>query len=230
MADITILRKLAKDLNLWNIARGRIDLLDERVSNLDYLQAILENELELRSRNKTTKLRKACKLPSKIFQDKNLSAGLKWQIRQLANFDWLDESQNIFLLGSCSTGKTSLAVKIAESAIAAGRKTFYTSFDNLIIIAEQKDTHAKSGAIFSYMRECDLVIVDDLFYVAPTRAELQIFYRMIIFLSETRSILLITNRKLSDWPAAVDDQHLCQTLVDRLTANSQIIRLTYDCE
>ena len=230
MADITTLRKLAKDLNLWNIARGRIELLDERVSNLDYLHAILESELELRSRHKTTKLKKASKLPNKVFHDENLSPGLKWQVRQLANLEWLDGSQNLFLLGNCGTGKTSLAVKIAESAITAGRKTYYTSFDNLITIAEQKDTHAKSGAIFSYMRECDLVIVDDLFYVAPTRAELQVFYRMIIFLSETRSILLITNRKLSDWPDAVDDRHLCQTLVDRLTINSQIIRLTYDCE
>jgi hypothetical protein len=50
MADITEIRELAKKLNLWNIARGYIDLNDEKLSNLDYLQMILQKELEIRAR------------------------------------------------------------------------------------------------------------------------------------------------------------------------------------
>ena len=50
MADITEIRELAKKLNLWNIARGYIDLNDEKLSNLDYLQMILHKELEIRAR------------------------------------------------------------------------------------------------------------------------------------------------------------------------------------
>ncbi|WP_352418227.1 hypothetical protein [Proteiniborus sp.] len=41
-------------------------------------------------------------------------------------------------------------------------------------------------------------MVDDVFYVEPTRAELQAFYRAITFLNETRSIILITNREVSE--------------------------------
>ena len=71
------------------------------------------------------------------------------------------------------------------------------------------------------MQECDLIIIDDVFYVEPTRAELQVFYRAVTFLNETRSIIFITNRELSAWI-----EHLCQTLLDRITANCQIVRLT----
>ena len=53
MADITEIRELAQKLNLWNIARGYIDLNDEKLSNLDYLKMILE-KLEIRARQKHT--------------------------------------------------------------------------------------------------------------------------------------------------------------------------------
>lgn len=226
MADITEIRKLAQSLNLWNIARGIIDLNDEKLSNLDYLQMILEKELEIRAQQKYLKLRKASKLSNKVFDTSNLNKGLKWQIKQLPHLTWIVEEQNIILLGKCGTGKTSLAVLLGETAINNGHKTYYASFDTFVAIVEQKDTNPKAGATFSYIRECDLLIIDDVFYLEPTRAELQVFYRAITFLNETRSIILITNREISAWIDAAEDKHLCQTLLDRVTANCQIIRLT----
>ena len=226
MADITEIRELAQKLNLWNIARGYIDLNDEKLSNLDYLQMILHKELEIRARQKQIKLRRASKLPNKVFELSNLNKGLEWQIKQLYHLMWLNEEQNVILLGKCGTGKTSLAVHLGETAIDNGHKTYYAPFDNFIAVAEKKATSPKAEAIFSYMQECDLIIIDDVFYVEPTRAELQVFYRAFTFLNESRSIIFITNREISAWLGAVEDKHLCQTLLDRITANCQIIRLT----
>lgn len=226
MADITEIRKLAQSLNLWNISRGIVDLNDEKLSNLDYLQMILEKELEIRAQQKHIKLRKASKLPNKVFDTSKLNKGLKWQIKQLSHLTWLNEEQNIILLGKCRTGKTSLVAQIGETAINNGHKTYYASFDTFIAVAEQKDIHPKARATFSYMRECELIVIDDVFYVEPTRVELQAFYRAITFFNETRSIILITNREISAWIDAAEDKHLCQTLLDRVTANCQIIRLT----
>ena len=91
MADITEIRELAKKLDLWNIARGYIDLNDEKLSNLDYLQMILQKELEIRARQKQIKLRRASKLPNKVFELSNLNKGLEWQIKQLSHLMWLNE-------------------------------------------------------------------------------------------------------------------------------------------
>jgi DNA replication protein DnaC len=226
MADITEIRELAKKLNLWNIARGYIDLNDEKLSNLDYLQMILQKELEIRARRKQIKLRRASKLPNKVFDASNLNKGLEWQIKQLSHLTWLNEDQNVILLGKCGTGKTSLAVHLAETAIDKGHKTYYAPIDTFVSIVENKDINPKAGAAFSYMRECNLIIIDDVFYLEPTRSELQAFYRAVTFLNETRSIIFITNREISTWLDVVEDKHLCQTLLDRITANCQIIRLT----
>lgn len=169
MADITEIRELAKKLNLWNISRGYIDLNDEKLSNLDYLQMILQKELEIRARQKQIKLRRASKLPNKVFELSNLNKGLEWQIKQLSHLTWLNEEQNVILLGKCGTGKTSLAVHIGETAIGNGHKTYYASIDTFVSIVENKDINPKAVATFSYMRECDLIIIDDVFYLEPTR-------------------------------------------------------------
>jgi DNA replication protein DnaC len=129
MADITEIRELAQKLNLWNIARGYIDLNDEKLSNLDYLKMVLEKELEIRVRQKYTKLRKASKLPNKAFDASNSNKGLKWQIKQLSNLTWLKEEQNLILLGKCGTGKTGLAAQLGETAISNGHNRSSTPLD-----------------------------------------------------------------------------------------------------
>ena len=159
MADITEIRELAKKLDLWNIARGYIDLNDEKLSNLDYLQMILQKELEIRARQKQIKLRRASKLPNKVFELSNLNKGLEWQIKQLSHLMWLNEEQNVILLGKCGTGKTSLAVHLGETVIDNGHKTYYTSIDTFVSIVENKDINPKAGATFSYMWECDHNVV-----------------------------------------------------------------------
>ena len=79
-------------------------------------------------------------------------------------------------------------------------------FDNFIAVAEKKATNPKAEAIFSYMQECDLIIIDDVFYVEPTRAELQVFYRAVTFLNETRSIIFLRQASLPDFIGQNDGQ------------------------
>ena len=43
--------------------------------------------------------------------------GLKWQLSKLREFDFASKRQNIFMVGDCSTGKTSLASTIEMNAL-----------------------------------------------------------------------------------------------------------------
>ena len=51
MADISDIKKIAKELCLMNIANGIIELKEETVSNLDYLYNVLSKEKELREKD-----------------------------------------------------------------------------------------------------------------------------------------------------------------------------------
>jgi DNA replication protein DnaC len=71
----------------------------------------------------------------------------------------------------------------------------------------------------------DLIIVDDMFYMTPTQEELEQAYRIMMFLQETRSLVLITNRALSSWKEMKVDLHLVETLQKRLMQGAQLISL-----
>ena len=65
-----------------------------------------------------------------------------------------------------------------------------------------------------------------MMYAGLSDEELMDFYHTIMLLNETRSIVIITNRELSSWQQSGNDRHLMQTLIERLSVNSQQIRLT----
>ena len=70
-----------------------------------------------------------------------------------------------------------------------------------------------------------MVIIDDVFYITPTDEELKVFYKTVTFLSETRSLIIVTNRPMSEWTKMGVDKHLAETLRKRLMAGAQLIHL-----
>ena len=48
MAEIFDVMMMAKELGLTHLGNGEVDLTDERVSNLDYLQNVLQQEMDMR--------------------------------------------------------------------------------------------------------------------------------------------------------------------------------------
>ena len=56
--DISDVLALARELNLTHIANGEVDLTNERVSNLDYLYTVLQEEVEIRHIERVKKLTK----------------------------------------------------------------------------------------------------------------------------------------------------------------------------
>ena len=83
MADLIELYEKARLLNLQNLAHGKIDLNQETVSNIDYLDHILSQELELRRQAAITRHTNASRLPKKDFDPSRLKPGIAWQVEQL---------------------------------------------------------------------------------------------------------------------------------------------------
>lgn len=220
MADIKVIQDLARILNLQNIANGTIDLYDETISNKDYLYKILLEEVNIRNANKLKELKKISKLKPLIFDETRITDGLKWQLSKIKEIDFAEIRQNIFIVGDCSTGKTSLASTIGMNALEKGAKVIYITLEDMLIEAKIK----KKG--WNNLLNADLIIIDDVFYITPTEEELIQIYKLLIFLQETRSIILVTNRPLSSWKSMKVDSHLIETFAKRLMQDAQIITLS----
>lgn len=220
MADAKEIQDLAKILNLQNIANGIIDLNNETISNKDYLYNILLEEVNIRNANKLKDIKKISRLKTLVFDETRITDGLKWQLSKIKEFDFTNNKQNIFIVGDCSTGKTSLASTIGLNAIEKGTKVIYVTLDDLLLESKIKKK------CWNNILNSDVVIIDDVFYVTPTLEELTLFYKLIMFLQETRSIFIVTNRPLSSWKEMKVDSHLIETLQKRLMKGAQIITLS----
>lgn len=89
MADLIELHEKARLLNLQNLAHGKIDLNQETVSNIDYLDYILSQELELRRQAAIKRHTNASRLPKREFDPARLKPGIAWQVEQLENMQWI---------------------------------------------------------------------------------------------------------------------------------------------
>lgn len=166
MADAKEIQELAKMLNLQNVANGTIDLNDESLLNKDYLYKILLEEVNIRNANKLKDAKRASRLKQLTFDETRITNGLKWQLSKLREFDFALKKQNIFIVGNCSAGKTSLASTIGMNALEKGAKVMYLTLDDLMLESKLKKK------CWNNVLNADLIIVDDVFYLTPTEEEL----------------------------------------------------------
>ena len=219
MATVTEIREMARTLGLWNTARGRIDITDETVSNLDYIAKIFRAEIDMRRVKKIETLRRESKMPDRVFDKDKITKGLTWQLQKLEQFDFKNDIQNFVIVGACATGKTALACEIGGYALEKKARVRYTSLEELFLAVRNQD------AKWRKILQTDMVIIDDVFYTTPADEELKAFYKAVTFLSETRSLIIVTNRPLSEWTKMGVDKHLAETLRGRLMANAQLMHL-----
>ena len=163
MADAKEIQDLAKILNLQNIANGTIDLNQETISNKEYLYQILLEEVNIRSVNRLKEAKKVSRLKQMIFDETKIIDGLKWQLSKIKEIDFANKKQNIFIIGECSTGKTSLASNIGMDALDRGAKVVYLTLDELLTEAKLKK------GIWNNILNSDVLILDDVFYISQRR-------------------------------------------------------------
>jgi len=165
MVNISDIKEKARLLNLQNIANGIIDITNCSEETLEFLNEIFEQELSIRKNNKIIKSLKASQIPKSNFIFNELPKVLIWQIERLLEFDFIENSENLFLIGKCNTGKTSLAAYIGRKAIEKGYKAVYIKTDELL--SNNKKTQI--------LNDMDLIIIDDIMYMPLTDEQLQFF-------------------------------------------------------
>ena len=190
MANTTHIKELAKELNLFNIAKGKVDIKGT-VSNTDYLENILLQEIDLRHKNRVKREKDICKLPKTKFIKTSLVDGQKWQVKQLEKLEFIKDAQNIIITGKCGTGKSALASEICNIAIEKNYKVVYLLFDKYIDIVKKKVASGKDITEYRKIKNADILVLDEFLYLDIDDRELKDIYKSIMQLNETLSIIFI---------------------------------------
>jgi DNA replication protein DnaC len=152
----------------------------------------------------------------------------KKQLNTLKDLTWVEQLYNLILLGPPGVGKTHLAVGLGIEAINQGYKAVFTSMGDLVQNLKTEEITRKSKARMKRIREADLVIIDDLMFMAMDQQEANMFFHLINDLYNQSSIILTSNKAPKEWGELLGDQAITTAILDRILHRVEIIHLNED--
>lgn len=201
----------------------------EQCTYLEYLEHLLEEELQdKQSRNIALKTRVARFPYHKTLSDfdfgfqPSLDAR---KIKDLATLRFLQEAENVILLGPPGVGKTHLAVSLGLEAITNGFTVSFIPLQALLVTLNKAyQENQLEGKLKSYLRP-RLLILDEVGYVPLNTREVNFLFQVISGRYEEGSIILTSNKSYGEWGTIFGDKVIAAAMLDRLLHHSHTISI-----
>jgi len=78
------------------------------------------------------------------------------------------------------------------------------------------------------VRNADLVIIDDLMFMAMDQREANLFFHLINDLYNNASVIITSNKAPSDWGELMGDPSITTAILDRIIHRAEVIHLNGD--
>ena len=180
----------------------------ENAHYLQYLLHLVELESAQRSANALQARIKQAAFPvhkDLDTYDFSLVANLsKQKIVELTRCQWLDQHENVCLLGSQGVGKTHLAIALGLAACRTGRRVRFFTAAALVNRLEEAQKEYRLDRLLTQLDKTDLLIVDELGYLSYSRAGAELLFQVFADRYERASLLITSNLAFGDWGQVLD--------------------------
>lgn len=185
---------------LWRTPKEASNL---KLSNKEFLLLYLEREYERRKNNGVSRRIRYAKFTNKKFlEDFNktkYSLDLNKKFEYLEKLKFIDNKENIILMGTPGCGKTHYATALGIKACIEGKNVLFTSVPNLIIELQESMSKNQLTLYKRKFEKYDLVILDELGYVSFDKAGCEILFNLLSSRNDKGSIILTTNLTFERW-------------------------------
>jgi DNA replication protein DnaC len=214
---------------------GMLDTIDLRtleaqqnqLSYSEFLTLLVTDEVEKRNQAKLARLIKQADLGAeKTLEAFDLSFNPSINaahIRELASCRFIEKGENIFFLGPTGTGKTHLAKAICHMAcrqyLTVAFFPFYQFFNEL----NQATLNEQHHKFIKKLMKVDLLAIDDFAFKKIDQKAAECLYAIVDARYTAKSIILTSNRAMTDWPSIFPDPIVANAILDRLAHNAHQI-------
>ncbi len=200
----------------------------ENLGPLDFIGLLVHDELQRRQDRLVERRVKAAG-----FRDHKTLDTFDWKfnaidralIFELANGRFIEQHEDVLLLGNAGVGKSHIAQAIGMAAIHAGFRVLYREahvlFEDLLL-ASATGERSETIAIYS---DIPLLIIDDLGMRKLPGNAAEDLLEIIMRRYERASTILTSNRPLEDWPTIFGDTPAVAAFLDRLMHHSHLAEI-----
>lgn len=220
---LKMLRLSASAKALPNLLR---EAQDRDFNHLEFLSALLRQELDQREENTVARRIKQARFPQiktlETFDFSLIPTVSKTRILALAQGQYIDEKRHVIFMGNSGTGKSHVATALGLAACQQGRKVrFYQTARWVEELVTAREEHRLLKLEKEWMRD-EVVVLDELGYIPFSKTGAELLFQFCSTRHELGSIIITTNLDFEKWPEVFGDVRLTEALVDRLTHRADI--------
>ena len=199
----------------------------ENVDHLGFLLQLCELELLDRERRAADRRLKAAKFPTyKTLENFDFTAQPsvnKPLMTELLRCAYIDNRENVLLVGNPGTGKTHLATSLGIEACGRGKRVRFWRATELITQLMEAREDRVLGRMKKQLAKLDLLVLDELGYVPASKLGAELLFDVISVAYERTSLIVTTNLPFERWVEVLGCERLTGAALDRLTHRCHII-------
>lgn len=230
-ATAAVLGELCKELKLPTVL-GEYTGLCRQAQDASwgyeaFLQELLTREVHKRRDNTArARLREANFPDTKTLDqlDWNALQGVsRTKVQALSSGQFIDDAEDVVILGPIGTGKTHLAIALGvEAARRRTRVRFVRAAELVRQLVEARDER-QLGRLHRLYQNVMLLIVDELGFVPFDKLEGELLFNLLSDRYERRSTIVTSNLSFGEWVQVFGNEKMTTALLDRLAHHAHIL-------
>ena len=149
----------------------------------------------------------------------------KGAVSELMTLDFINQANNVVLVGPNGIGKSTIAQNIAHHAVMHGHSSLFVNAAQMLgDLAAQDGDNALRRRLRHYARPA-LLVIDEIGYLSYANRHADLLFQIINRRYESKPTIITTNRAFTEWNEVFPNAACVVSIVDRLIHHSEIIVL-----
>jgi len=145
---------------------------------------------------------------------------------EIETASFIENKENLVLMGAVGTGKTHLAVSVALNLCQQGRHVRFFTATGLANLLQEKHQKGTLTGFMASLRKVELLVLDEIGFITLHKEASELLFQIVSDCYEQRSLVITSNLEFAQWNTVFGDSKLTAALIDRLIHHSHIVVFT----